>query len=105
MSKIEKAVLINIPDPQYEVMINQFQHLKGIQMNDTESKSSLPIHLFLGASELSKIKVKALPRIGQLGEPIAELTRLGWVIISPGRELDVTKIILNRTTTQDYDQL
>ena len=66
MSKIEKAILINIPDPQYEVMINQFQHLKDIQMNDTESKSSLPIHLFLGASELSKIKVKALPRIGQL---------------------------------------
>ena len=33
------------------------------------------------------------------------MTRLGWVIISPGRELNVTKIILPRATTHDYDQL
>ena len=45
-------------------------------MNDTDTKSSLPIHLILGASEYSKIKVQRLPRIGQPGEPIAELTRL-----------------------------
>ena len=74
-------------------------------MNNTDTKSSLPIHLILGASEYSKIKVQRLLRIGQPGEPIAELTRLRWVIISPGRELDVTKIMLTRTTTHDYDQL
>ena len=45
---MEKDVLINIPNPQYEVMINQFQYLKGIQMNDTETKSvdSIDIHIF-----------------------------------------------------------
>ena len=105
VSKVEKDVLINISNLQYEVMINQFLHLKGIQMNDTDTKSSFPIHLILGASEYSKIKVQELPRIGQPGEPIAELARLGWVIISPGRELDVTRIMFTRTTTHDYDQL
>ena len=105
VSKVEKDVLINIQNRQYEVIINQFQHLKDIQMNDKDTKSSLPMHLILGASEYSKNKVQKLPRIGQLGEPIAELTRLGWVITSPGRELNVKKIMLTRTTTQDYDPL
>ena len=105
VSKVEKDVLINIPNPQYGVMISQFQHLKDIPMNDTDTKSSLPIHAILGASEYSKIKVQELPRIGQPGELIAELTRLGWVTILPGRELDVTKIMLTRTTTHDHNQL
>ena len=77
VSKVEKDILINIPNPQNEVLINQFQHPKDIRMNDTDTKSSLPIHVILGASEYSKIKVLELPRIDQPGEPIAELTRLG----------------------------
>ena len=105
VTKVEKDIFINIPNPQYEVIINQFQDLKDIRMNDTDTKLSLPIHVMLRASEYSIIKVQEGPRVGQPGEPIAELTRLRWVIISPGRELDVTKIMLNRTTTHDYDQL
>ena len=85
VNKVEKDILICIPNPHYEVMTNQFQHLKDIRMNDTDAKSSLPIHAILGASEHSKIKVQELRRIGQPGELIAELTPLGCVIISPGR--------------------
>ena len=61
VSNVKKDVLINIPNPQYEVMINQFQHLKDIRINDTDTKSSLPIHVILGASEYSKIKAQEFP--------------------------------------------
>ena len=45
VSKVEKGILTNILNPQYEVMINQFQCLKDIRLNDTDTKSSLPIHV------------------------------------------------------------
>ena len=96
VSKVERETLINIPNPKYDEIIKQFQHLKDIKMNDTDTKSSLPIHVILNASEYSKIKVQEVPRIGLPGEPIAELTKLGWVIISPGRELDLSKMMLTR---------
>lgn len=80
LEKAGKCILINSANPQYQVMINQFQHLKGIQMNDIDTKSPLPLHEILGASEYSKIKVQQYSRIGQRGEPITQLTQLGSVI-------------------------
>ena len=29
------------------------------------------------------------PRIGLEGEPVAELTKLGWVVVSPGNNSEV----------------
>ena len=55
---MEKDILINIKNPQYEVMVNQFQYLKDIQINNTDTKSSLPIHVILEASEYSRLKVE-----------------------------------------------
>ena len=28
-------------------------------------------------------------KVGQIGEPFAEQTKIGWVIMSPGRESDI----------------
>ena len=38
-------------------------------MNDTDAKAELPIHLILGASEYTRIKVQEISRVGQPGEP------------------------------------
>ena len=46
-------------------------------MNDMDKKTELPIHLVFGASDYAKIKVQEMPRVGQLGELVAELTRFG----------------------------
>ena len=40
----------------------------------------LPVHVTLGAGDYTKIKTQVRPTVGQPGEPIAELTRLGWII-------------------------
>ena len=73
--------------------------------NGNSTKYILPIHLILGASGCAKAKVQELPRIGQKGEPVAELTRLGRVIISPGTEVDYTKMTHVKTSTYDNDRL
>ena len=44
-------------------------------------------------------------RIGNQGEPITEKIYLGWTITSPDNDLDITKMMLKRSTTSDNDQL
>ena len=51
------------------------------------------------------IKTSASARIGNDGEPAAEKTKLGWVIMSPGQELNSTAMMLTRSTQEDYMQL
>ena len=58
-------------------------------MNDTDKKEQLPVHIILGASDFAKIKIEKVPRVGKVGEPFAELTKMRWVMMSPGRETSV----------------
>ena len=84
--KVDKPELMNLENPKYEELTKKYPHLKGVQMNDIDAKSRLPIHLVLGASEYAKIKTKTAPRMGLAGQPVAEKTTLGWTIMSPGHE-------------------
>ena len=74
-------------------------------MDDKDSKPVLPIHLILGASEYSRIKTVTKPKIGNPGEPVAELTAFGWSMMSPGKEVNLSNTYLTRTSFGDYEQL
>ena len=87
VSKVNKSVLLSVPNPRYAEKINQYTHLEGVVMDDGDTKSELPIHLILGASEYSQTKTDTRPRIGKTGEPIAELTTLGWTMMSAGKRV------------------
>ena len=63
------------------------------------------VHLILGTNEYAKIKTGTRPRIGRPGEPVAEYTRLGWTITSPGKELDFGNMFLTQTSAIDYEEL
>ena len=60
--------------------------MKDITINDTDTKKELSVHVILGAGDYTKIKTQERARVGQPGEPIAELTKLGWVVISQGKK-------------------
>ena len=51
VNKVERETLLSLPNPNYESVLRQHQHLRDIKMNDTDTKAELPIHLILGASE------------------------------------------------------
>ena len=61
--------------------------------------------MILGASDFTKIKTQERPRIGQIGDPIAELTRLGWIIISPGKESSYSHLLFKTTALNSYEEL
>ena len=79
--------------------------MRDITLNDYNAKSQLPIHVVLGVNEYTKIKTPERARIGLPGEPIAELTKLGWYIISPGKENDIANILFSQTSIHDYEKL
>ena len=105
VSKVEKSTLLSLPNPKYEELLNRYSHLKNVKLEDKDTKDFLPIHLILVASDYAKIKTRSAPKIGQIREPIAELTTFGWTIMSPGEENNLTSLYLTQSSAADYEQL
>ena len=81
-------MLLELPDPKYQNLQNSYKHLKDIKINDHDKKHELPVHVILWVNEYTRIKKK----------PIAELTKLGWVMLSPGKENASTNISFTNTS-------
>ena len=74
-------------------------------MDEFQTKAVLPIHVILGASDFNKIKTKEAQRIEKIGDPIADLTKLGWIIISPGKESNYSHLLLKTSAFNNYEEL
>ena len=105
INKLEKEVILELPNPNYPEIQKSYIHLKDITINNTDAKKELPVHVILGAGDYTKIKIQEKARVGQPGEPIAELTKLEWVAISPGQETSVTEMLFSKTSVHDYENL
>ena len=92
MTKVDRRTLLSLGNPRYKELVERYDHLKEVTMDDVDEKEELPVHLILGTNEYAQIKTETRPKIGKPGEPIAELTRLGWTIMSPGSESDLTHV-------------
>ena len=105
LTKVNKTQLLTIPNPQYEKIITAYSHLRQVSIADRDTKDQLPIHVILGVGDYAKIKTNLKPLVGKVGEPIAELTRLGWFLMSPGNEFDKRTVLLTQTSQVEYEQL
>ena len=105
VTKVERLELLMINNPHYQKIIDSYAHLKGVEMTDCDPKPHLPVHLILRASEYAAIETSERPRVGLPGEPVAENTKLGWSIMSPGTEIDHTNVLLTQTSQVDYEEL
>jgi hypothetical protein len=50
-------------------------------MDDDVEKSQLPVHIIFGANDFAKIRTGERLRVVCRGDPVAELTRLGWTLM------------------------
>jgi transposase InsO family protein len=105
LTKVDKGELLSISNPGYERLIKRYQHLQPVKMDDRDTKNQLPIHLVLGSGEFARIKTSTVPLIGNEYEPIAERTKLGWYMMSPGVEFDKTTMLLTQTSQADFEKL
>ena len=105
MNAVDKDVLLNVPNPDYGARLTKYPHLMGIKMNENQTKAILPIHVILGACDFTKIKTQERPRIGQVGDPVAELTISGWVIMSTGKDSCYSNVLLRAAAINTYGEL
>jgi hypothetical protein len=105
LNEVDKSVLLTVPNPRYEELLKRYRHLEGVVMDDNDEKSELPVHVILGASDYSRVKMETKPRIGQPLEPIAELTTLGWTVMSAGSESNLSNVYATRMSSADYQEL
>ena len=47
VTKVDKNQLLFLENPRYEQCLTKYAHLKGIEMEDKDSKDTLPVHLIL----------------------------------------------------------
>ena len=104
-NKVEKEVLLEIPNPNYSEIQKKYAHLSDITITDHDTKMDLPVHVILGEGDYTKIKTQGRARVGQPGELIVERTRLGWVVIFPGQESGLTNMMFSKTSVHDYENL
>ena len=105
LSEVDKPTLLNLPNPRLKQLVEKFSHLEGVDVNDDSTKEELPIHVVLGTGECTKIKTPTAPRVGEVGQPTADFTKLGWFLQSPGKE-DLSRVYLtNAHPVCDYEEL
>ena len=104
-TKVDKRELLLIENPKYKKVLQDYPHLRGVQIEDDDDKKFLPVHLILGANEFAKIRTGERLRVGHRGDPVAEYTRFGWTLTSPGTETDFSKALLAVNSTADYERL
>ncbi|XP_022804811.1 uncharacterized protein LOC111342037 [Stylophora pistillata] len=105
VTMVNRKQLLSMENPPYQQVLKRYDHFKRVKMDDMDTKDFLPVHLILGVCDYTKIKTETAPLIGAANEPIAEKTRFGWTIISPGKEVDLSPMFLTQTSTADYDNL
>ena len=88
---------MSIDNPNYRTLIGKYSHLKGVHVNDDDTKASLPVHVVLGSGEYARIKTETKPRIGRKNAPVAELTKFGWFVMSSGKEFDKNIMLFTKS--------
>ncbi|XP_028408717.1 uncharacterized protein LOC114531281 [Dendronephthya gigantea] len=105
LAKVEKPELLNVTNPGYQELKRKYDHLRDVIVDDLDTKGNLPIHLVLGNGEYARIKTSTKPLIGGDYEPVAEKTKFGWFIMSPGVEFDRNTMLLTQTAHSDFERL
>ena len=103
--KINKAELLSVENPHYADLVRDNAHLSEVKIADSDTKNQLPVHVIFGSSEYARIKTETKPQVGDEGKPIAELTKMGWFIMSPGTEFDRNTMLYSQTSQSDYEEL
>ena len=62
-TKVNKAELLSIYNPNYRDLIDKNRHLNGVFVYNDDAKAKLPLHVVLGSGEYARIKTETKPRI------------------------------------------
>ena len=90
---------------EYEKLLEKYNYLNCVKLDDPDSRPQIPIHAVLDASDYATIKTTTAQRIGLPDQPVAKRTLLGWTVMFPGREEADSPVLLTKSANMDYEQL
>ena len=106
VTRVEQGTLFTVDNPHYSDIIKSFEHLEGVTIvDDDPNPFYLSIYLILEARDYAAIKTAEPASAGKLGEPVVDKTKFGWTLMSPGKKLDHSKMLLTQTSYTVYDEL
>ena len=102
VTKVDKRELLSLENPKNKEVLAKYPYL---YIDDDDDKRALPVHLMLGANDFARIRTGERLRVGCRGDPVAEFTRFGWTLMSPGAETDLSPVYLAVNSAADYERL
>ena len=105
LNRVEKSEFLTTSNCNYDTLVRQYRHLNSVKMDECGTKRELPIHLVLRNGEYVRIKTRTKPLVGKDGDPLVEMTKFDWMIMSPGVEWDQNTMLLSTTSQADFDRL
>ena len=51
VTRVERSELLSVENPNYKELTQRYPHLRGVRVEDTDSKSQHPVHVILGARD------------------------------------------------------
>ena len=105
LSNVEPKTLLTLENLHYLSLIEKYQHLNGIVMEDKHQEPEMSIHIVLGIGNIRKSRPTQWSELAKQGEPVVEKTHLRWTSTSPGKDFHVTSMMLTRNSICDHDKL
>ena len=73
LTKVHEEKPLTVDNLKYQELINNYDHLKGIKIEDEDITEQLRVHVVLGSGEHTRIKTETKTHIGRDGgDPVAE---------------------------------
>lgn len=82
--------------PQHISLIKKWKHLEGLQLADPEHAHEGPVDLLLGAGTFAELILEGLIK-GPRGSPIAQKTKIGWILSGMSGEDSEMKCCMIKT--------
>ena len=68
LTKVHKPQLLTLDNPNYATLLSKYSHLKGVKIEDNDTRPQIPIRVVLEASEYATIKTSTAQRVGKPGQ-------------------------------------
>ena len=105
VSRVDKESLLSTVNARHSDIIRKYPHLMVVEMEDKDQKGTTSNSPNFRSLRLCKVKTYCRPKLGKLGEPVGEFTKLGWTLTSAGAEIDTTVMFHAKLSLLDYEKL
>jgi len=104
----ERPLITHLPNPQIKKIKEKQPRMQQLVFTEEESTGDyLPVHILLGVNDFKRIRLQEAPVIGrQPHDPLAEMTKLGWIMYGGSTQHSGTELChFTMTGQQEFEKM